>query len=142
MPHRIEAPRGKGKRSLDNALQKATLPFTCHSKVYVYKHRMIKKPFLAFAFATGLAVMVLPAAPGADARDRGDQQTAREQMKAGKVLKLRQIESRILPSMRDAQYLGPEYDSRALVYRLKFIRGDRVIFVDVDARSGRVLRRR
>jgi uncharacterized membrane protein YkoI len=38
------------------------------------------------------------------------------------------------------QYLGPEYDSFAQVYRLKFIDKDRVIFVDVDARSGEIIR--
>jgi len=98
----------------------------------------MKTPFLITAALAAFMVFSSPA----DARDRGDQQTAREQMKAGKVLRLRQIEARVLPGMRGAQYLGPEYDSRALVYRLKFIRGDRVIFVDVDARSGQVLRRR
>lgn len=103
---------------------------------------MKTKTILSVAASFGVAATALLAAPQADARDRADQQEAREQMRAGKVLKLRQIESRVLPSMRGAQYLGPEYDSRALVYRLKFIRGDRVIFVDVDARSGRVLRRR
>jgi uncharacterized membrane protein YkoI len=40
------------------------------------------------------------------------------------------------------QYLGPEYDPSAQVYRLKFINKDRVIFVDVDARTGNILRQR
>ena len=40
------------------------------------------------------------------------------------------------------QYLGPEYDPSAMAYRLKFIRDGRVVFVDVDARSGQVLRER
>ena len=42
--------------------------------------------------------------------------------------------------MPGAQYLGPEYDPAALAYRLKFLRDGRVIFVDVDARSGQVMR--
>ena len=41
---------------------------------------------------------------------------------------------------RGMQYLGPEYDPAAMAYRLKFIRDGRVIFVDVDARTGQVLR--
>ena len=57
------------------------------------------------------------------------------------VLSLREIESRILPTMRDSEYLGPAYDSTAMAYRLKFIREGRVMFVDVDARTGRVIRR-
>ena len=47
-----------------------------------------------------------------------------------------------MPRMRGMQYLGPEYDSTAQVYRLKFIDGNRVIFVDVDGRTGSVLRQR
>lgn len=84
---------------------------------------------------------VLLSAP-ANAYRSDDQKNARAQQKAGKVLKLRQIESRILPRMKGMQYLGPEYDSVAQVYRLKFIDKDRVRFVDVDARSGKTLRRR
>jgi hypothetical protein len=55
---------------------------------------------------------------------------------------LREIEANIVPRMRGMQYLGPEYDSSAQVYRLKFIDRDRVIFVDVDARTGNVIRQR
>jgi hypothetical protein len=43
--------------------------------------------------------------------------------------------------MRGSEYLGPAYDSTAMAYRLKFIREGKVMFVDVDARTGRVLRR-
>lgn len=42
----------------------------------------------------------------------------------------------MMPGM---QYLGPEYDAAAMAYRLKFIRDGRVVFVDVDARSGSIL---
>ena len=63
-------------------------------------------------------------------------------MRAGKVKSLREIEANIVPRMRGMQYLGPEYDAVAQVYRLKFIDRDRVIFVDVDARTGNVIRQR
>ncbi len=62
-------------------------------------------------------------------------------MQAGNVLPLREIERRILPSMQGSEYLGPAYDSRAMAWRLKFIRDGRVTFVDVDARTGRVIKR-
>ena len=62
-------------------------------------------------------------------------------MKAGNVLSLREIERRVLPSMGGAEYLGPAYDSTKMAYRLKFIRDGRVMFVDVDARTGSVIRR-
>ncbi len=98
------------------------------------------KPKSVLLFALASLVIGMPGAAAADRK--GDQQTAREQMKSGKVMSLRQIEARVLPRMRGMEYLGPEYDSGAQVYRLKFIDKNRVRFVDVDARSGRVLRQR
>ena len=77
----------------------------------------------------------------AEAR-RGEQDDAREDMQNGKVKSLREIEGNVVPRMRGMQYLGPEYDPTAQVYRLKFINKDRVIFVDVDGRTGSVLRQR
>ncbi|WP_430386196.1 PepSY domain-containing protein [Blastomonas fulva] len=94
------------------------------------------------ALALGAALMVT-SAPHADALDgkrRGEQSEAREQFMAGQVKSLREIEGRILPKMRGMQYLGPEYDAGSQVYRLKFLDSGRVIFVDVDARTGAVLR--
>jgi uncharacterized membrane protein YkoI len=78
------------------------------------------------------------AAP-AVAQRRGDQYQAFEARKSGRVLSLREIEDRVLPRMRGSTYLGPEYDGG--VYRLKFMRGGSVIWVDVDARTGAVLGR-
>ena len=37
--------------------------------------------------------------------------------------------------MQGAEYLGPAYDNAAMVYRLKFIRDGKVMYVDVDART-------
>jgi hypothetical protein len=42
--------------------------------------------------------------------------------------------------MRGADYLGPELDAASSRYRLKFMRRDgRVIWIDVDGKSGRVV---
>ncbi len=90
----------------------------------------------ALTLATCAAVMQPMTA---EAR-RDDQADAREQMRAGNVRSLREIEAMVVPRMRGMEYLGPEYDSSAKVYRLKFIKADRVVFVDVDARTGSVLR--
>lgn len=88
------------------------------------------------------AVWLMAAVPAlADAR-RDDQGGAREDVQNGKVMSLRQIEASILPRMSGMQYLGPEYDSTAQVYRLKFIDNGRVRFVDVDARTGKIIRQR
>lgn len=97
---------------------------------------MNKTPVLA-ALAGILVITAIPA----EAR-RGEQDDVREDMRAGKVKSAREIESLIVPRMRGMQYLGPEYDPTVQVYRLKFINRDRVIFVDVDGRTGGVLRQR
>lgn len=80
-------------------------------------------------------------APYAQKKTRDDQGEARREMKAGNQLSLREIEKRVLPKMRGAEYLGPAYDAAAHAYRLKFIKEGRVMYVDVDARTGRIINR-
>lgn len=87
-----------------------------------------------------LALAVTTAAGPAVAEPGGEQGQVRKEMRAGNVRPLREIEQRVLPSMPGMQYLGPEYDPAAMAYRLKFIREGRVVFVDIDARSGEVIR--
>jgi uncharacterized membrane protein YkoI len=89
--------------------------------------------------ALALAATVTPAA--AQEQLRGDQGEARRESKAGTQLPLREIERRVLPQMIGAEYLGPAYDSTMRAYRLKFIRDGRVTYVDVDARTGRIIGR-
>ena len=90
-----------------------------------------------------LAALVVAMPLTAHAAPRRDAQgEVRKDVREGKVSSLRDIERRVLPSMPGMQYLGPEYDSAAMAYRLKFIRDGRVVFVDVDARSGQVLNQR
>jgi uncharacterized membrane protein YkoI len=72
---------------------------------------------------------------------QGDQDQARRDLQAGTQLSLREIERRILPQMQGSEYLGPAYDSTARAYRLKFIRDGRVTYVDVDAKTGKVIGR-
>ncbi|MBY6128292.1 PepSY domain-containing protein [Qipengyuania aquimaris] len=95
---------------------------------------------LAFGLVAGPIAATIGAAP-AEAQRRSDQGEARKEMRAGNILTSREIENRVLPSMRGAEYLGFDYDRTAMAYRLKFIRDGRVLYVDVDARTGRILRR-
>ena len=44
-----------------------------------------------------------------------------------------------MPFMGGAEYLGPEFMGKS--YRLKFMRDGRVIWVDVDAATGRIIGR-
>ncbi len=87
-----------------------------------------------------LAALTLPIVP-LKADPPNEQGKAREQHRAGNVQSLREIERKILPQMRGMQYLGPEYDPAAMAYRLKFIDKGKVHFVDVDARTGRIIGR-
>lgn len=98
---------------------------------------MISKAFLALA----LAGTVFAAAP-ADARPRDrEQDEAFKATRDGHFLPLRAIESRIVPQMRGFTYLGPELDPGSGRYRLKFVRGQQMVWIDVDARSGQVVGR-
>lgn len=96
----------------------------------------------AYRLAATLAFGSLVLSAPASAAPRGEQTEARMDMQSGQVKSLRQIESAVVPRMRGMQYLGPEYDPGAQIYRLKFISKDRVIFVDVDGRTGAVLSQR
>lgn len=96
---------------------------------------------MTVALGAGSATSVVAAGVTAQEQSRTDQGTARREMRAGNQLSLREIERRVLPSMSGAEYLGPSYDSTARAYRLKFIRDGRVTYVDVDARSGRIIKR-
>jgi uncharacterized membrane protein YkoI len=87
------------------------------------------------------AIGLLPLIPAhVSAQSREDQQSVRTHMQAGRVMSVREIERRIIPQMRDNEYLGFEYDGVATAYRLKFIKDGQVVWVDVDARTARVLR--
>jgi uncharacterized membrane protein YkoI len=74
------------------------------------------------------------------AQSSGDQVRARQQRELGETMSSRDIERRIIPQMKGHEYLGFEYDGAASAYRLKFIDGGQVVWVDVDARTGRILR--
>ena len=98
---------------------------------------MIRFTRFLLAALTVAMPLTAQAAPRRDAQGE-----VRKDVREGKVSSLRDIERRVLPSMSGMQYLGPEYDPAAMAYRLKFIRDGRVVFVDVDARSGQVLNQR
>ena len=92
-------------------------------------------------FLVPLAILGLVLAPAADAQRRGDQQRAREARQSGRLLPLPEIERRVVPAMRGAQYLGFDFDSDAAVYTLKFLRDGNVIWVEVDGQTGQVIGR-
>jgi len=110
---------------------------------------VLRSLIFAMAFAAGLtSAPALADGP----RDRGEQRVdpppaprMREQERAfeatreGRSMPLPQLEQRVLPFMGGADYLGPELNGGT--YRLKFMQNGRVIWVDVDAQTGRIIRR-
>jgi uncharacterized membrane protein YkoI len=99
------------------------------------------KSFRPLIFVSFAALALANGPASAQDQLRGDQGEARREALAGTQLSLREIERKILPQMNGAEYLGPAYDSTARAYRLKFIREGRVSYVDVDARTGRIIGR-
>lgn len=99
----------------------------------------ITKHSLGLCLATAVLLSGGISVP-AHAQSRNDQASAREEMRAGRTLSIREIERRIMPRMQGNEYLGFEYDGAASAYRLKFIRDGQVIWVDVDARTASILR--
>jgi hypothetical protein len=76
----------------------------------------------------------------ADARPPRDEDAVYGGRRAGQLRPLPEIEAKVVPRMRGARYIGPEIidDGR---YRLKFMRGSSVIWVDVDGRTGAIVGR-
>jgi uncharacterized membrane protein YkoI len=88
-----------------------------------------------------LALVLAGAATPVVGQRTREQDQAFDARRSGHVMSLRQIEARILPRMPGADYLGPEFDAGSSTYRLKFMRGGSVIWIDVDARTGNVVGR-
>ena len=91
------------------------------------------RTLFAAAIAAGLT-----ATPAWADRPR-DQDRAFEATRHGRSMPLPMIEQRVMPFMGGADYLGPEF--RGDTYRLKFMRNGRVIWIDVDAATGRIIGR-
>lgn len=92
--------------------------------------------FLVLLFAAGLAApMAVPA------QQHSDQREAFEARRLGRVLPVREIERRVVPTMRGSEYIGFDFNAGPAVYTLKFLRDGTMIWVDVDGRTGQVLGR-
>jgi uncharacterized membrane protein YkoI len=91
-------------------------------------------------YLLSLVLVACSAAP-AEAQRRVDQRQAFEARREGRLLPLREIERRVVPTMRGAQYIGFDFDSASAIYTLKFLRDGTVIWVDVDGQTGQVLGR-
>jgi hypothetical protein len=95
--------------------------------------------FKSFMLILAAGSVIYPAA--AQKAPYTEQDRVRKDTRDGDVLSLRKIEDKIVPSMkaRGAAYIGAEYEGQIARYRLKFMRGQSVIWVDVDGRSGNII---
>ena len=96
----------------------------------------MRTPVLLAAFIGMAASLPAEARP-----PHREQDAALRAMQEGRILPLRAIEGMILPKMRGFSYLGPELDVASARYRLKFMRGPQVIWIDVEASTGREISR-
>ena len=91
---------------------------------------------LCLLAAVGIAFSAVPAA--ANGLQMREQDRAYRAMQRGRILSLPEIRARI--RIPGAQYIGAEVIGEH-VYRLKYMRGPEVIWIDVDARNGRIVGR-
>ena len=88
-----------------------------------------------------LATATAPAPADGSGLQHRDQREAFRARQQGRILPLRDIEGRVLPSMRGSQYLGFDFDTDRGIYTLKFLRDGTVIWVEVDGSSGQIIGR-
>lgn len=97
--------------------------------------------FQTFVASALAAVLVATGAPTAShAMDRRDEQdAARKAMLDGHVMPFAMIKRRVDREVGDASYLGSEFMQHANRYRLKYVKDGKVIWVDVDGRTGNII---
>lgn len=106
-------------------------------KSYAMDMKMVdklgKSALAAMMLFTGLPVLDASAVPRRDEQD-----AARKAMLEGRVMPFSVIKRRMEREMGDATYLGSEFNEHNNRYRLKYVRDGRVVWVDVDGRTGDV----
>jgi uncharacterized membrane protein YkoI len=104
--------------------------------------KMLGMGVLAVTAGTAMAIAAAASTASDDAQAHGgDHRAARAARLEGRNLPLREIERRVVPQVRNARYLGFNFDPGTTVYTLKFLRDGTVIWVNVDGRSGQILDR-
>jgi hypothetical protein len=99
---------------------------------------MLSNPFMGGALAA--MALIATATPQAHALDRrGEQDAARRAMLDRQVMPFALIKRRVEAAMGDATYLGTEFIPASNRYRLKYVKDGKVVWVDVDGRSGDII---
>lgn len=109
---------------------------------FVRALRMSACSLLLGGLGAGLAAPEIIMTPAAAQQSRADQAAIRKVAKQVRPLPSIVREIRSQAPYNEMDYLGgPEFDPARFVYRLKFMEGSKVVFVYVDAVSGRIIGR-
>lgn len=133
-PSRTARCKASSARQTFNSL---TASFTTCSKATLYVTSMTmwtKICLTALSVATACTGLIVPDAFALGRRD--EQNAARAAMLDGRVMPFAVIKRRVEREMNDATYLGSEFHQETNRYRLKYVRDGRVVWVDVDGRTG------
>jgi hypothetical protein len=95
---------------------------------------MMAKTLLGSVFALAVAIVAIPQADALGRRD--EQDAARRAMLDGQVMPFSILKRRVEAEMGDATYLGSEFIPSSNRYRLKYVKDGKVVWVDVDGRTG------
>lgn len=96
----------------------------------------IQNHLLAIAI---FSVIPMAAMPAQAITPPSDQDAALEAREAGRLLGLDDLRDQV-SGVVGGRFLGCECDPHSGRYRMKYLRGGKVIMVDVDARTGDILR--
>lgn len=99
---------------------------------------MCPKPLISLALAM-TAILGLSEAPAQALGRRDEQDAARRAMLEGQVMPFSIIKRRVEAEMDDATYLGSEFNPSSNRYRLKYVKDGKVVWVDVDGRTGDII---
>lgn len=95
---------------------------------------------MRMSFALPLLMLAAPLAAQSGGPQR-DGVAAWRALQEGRILPIKEIERRVVPTMKGAQYIGFDFEMPSAIYTLKFLRDGTVIWIDVDGRSGQVIGR-
>ncbi|MEM8826429.1 MAG: PepSY domain-containing protein [Pseudomonadota bacterium] len=95
--------------------------------------------FLHAFLALALVATGMTAAPARAIEDPRDQDAALAGAQAGRLVSFNKIRDRVGARV-GGKFLGCDCDPNAARYRLRYMRGNEVVEVDVDARTGNILR--
>jgi hypothetical protein len=99
-------------------------------------------PMKMFSVLAASVPMLIAVATPADARRVPEQDAARAATQAGNLQPYPMLRNQASRMMGGAAPIGSEFDAGSGIVRFKFQRGTSVIWLDMDGRTGRELRRR